>query len=247
MSRREERRRLVISKILNRLLRRHEMSRIPLNHKPTLLLRIAEIYSKRRYGAVLEPGLALLHNRKVLTAMIAHENRVARWDALDPTVKAVAVLAAAAEIGCDWCLDFGFWESVNRGIEPVKLREITNWQQSTVYSERERTAISYAVAMTQTPPEVTDDMVAELRRRFSDAEVVELTAMIALENQRSRTNTALGLKSQGFRNHCGLTESSVANRPLSASSDVSTKVGLKPVPFDKLCAHDQLKRTDYGS
>jgi hypothetical protein len=33
------------------------MSRIPLDHKPTPLLRIAEIYSKRRYGAVLEPGL----------------------------------------------------------------------------------------------------------------------------------------------------------------------------------------------
>jgi hypothetical protein len=40
------------------------MSRIPLDHKPTLLFRIAEIYSKRRYGAVLEPGFALLHNRK---------------------------------------------------------------------------------------------------------------------------------------------------------------------------------------
>jgi AhpD family alkylhydroperoxidase len=180
------------------------MSRIPLDHRPTPLLRIAEIYSKRRYGAVLEPGLALLHNRKVLFAMIAHENKVARWDALDPTVKAVAALAAAAEIGCGWCLDFGYWASFHRGVEPVKLREITNWQRSTVYSERERAAIRYAVAMTQTPPEVTDDMVADLRTRFTDAEVVELTALIALENQRSRTNTALGLTSQGFSDHCDL-------------------------------------------
>ena len=50
--------------------------------------------------------------------------------------------------------------------------------------------------MTQTPPEVTDDMVADLRTRFSDAELIELTAMIALENQRSRTNAALGLGSR---------------------------------------------------
>jgi AhpD family alkylhydroperoxidase len=180
------------------------MSRIPLDHKPTLLLRIAEIYSKRRYGAVLEPGLALLHNRKVLITVIANENKVARWDALDPTVKAVAALAAAAEIGCGWCLDFGFWESFHRGVDPLKLREITDWQRSTVYDQRERAVIRYAVAMTQTPPEVTDDMVADLRMRFSDAELVELTAMIALENQRSRTNSALGLTSQGFRDHCDL-------------------------------------------
>jgi alkylhydroperoxidase family enzyme len=73
-----------------------------------------------------------------------------------------------------------------------------------VYNEGERAAIRYAVAMTQTPPEVTDDMVADLRTRFTDAEVVELTATIALENQRSRTNTALGLASQGFRDHCDL-------------------------------------------
>jgi alkylhydroperoxidase family enzyme len=180
------------------------MSRIPLDHKPTLLLRIAEIYSKRRYGAVLEPGLALLHNRKVLITVIANENKVARWDALDPTVKAVAALAAAAEIGCGWCLDFGFWESFHRGVDPLKLLEITDWQRSTVYDERERAVIRYAVAMTQTPPEVTDDMVADLRRRFSDGELLELTATIALENQRSRTNSALGLTSQGFRDHCDL-------------------------------------------
>ena len=95
------------------------MSRIPLDHKPTPLVRIAEIYSKRRYGAVLQPGQALLHNRKVLLSMIGYENKVARWNALDPTVKAVAVLAAAAEIGCGWCLDFGFWASFHRGVDPV--------------------------------------------------------------------------------------------------------------------------------
>jgi alkylhydroperoxidase family enzyme len=180
------------------------MSRIPLDHKPTPLLRIAEIYSKRRYGAVLEPGLALLHNRKVLIALIAYENKVARWNTLDTTVKAVATLAAAAEIGCGWCLDFGFWESFHRGVDPGKLREITDWQRATAYDERERAAIRYAVAMTQTPPEVTDDMVADLRTRFSDAQLVELTAMIAVENQRSRTNAALGLTSQGFRDYCDL-------------------------------------------
>jgi alkylhydroperoxidase family enzyme len=119
-------------------------------------------------------------------------------------VKAVAALAAAAEIGCGWCLDFGYWESFHRGVDPVKLREIHNWQQSTVYSELERAAIRYAVAMTQTPPQVTDEMVADLRTRLTDAEMVELTATIALENQRSRTNTALGLNSQGFRDHCDL-------------------------------------------
>jgi alkylhydroperoxidase family enzyme len=71
--------------------------------------------------------------------------------------------------------------------------------------------------MTQTPPEVTDDMVADLRTRFTDAEVVELTATIALENQRSRTNTALGLTSQGFRDHCDL--ATARSRSTAAQAD----------------------------
>jgi alkylhydroperoxidase family enzyme len=51
---------------------------------------------------------------------------------------------------------------------------------------------------------VTDEMVAGLRERMSDAAVVELTAAIALENSYSRTNAALGFTSQGFKEQCEL-------------------------------------------
>lgn len=180
------------------------MARIPLDHPRTPLVRLAEAYSRRTYGQVLEPGLAMLHNRRVLTAMVANENKIARWRTVDDTTKALAVLAAAAEIGCSWCLDFGYWESSNRGVDPAKLRSINEWQTAPIYSDDERAAIGYAVAMTQTPPEVSDEMVADLRRRFSDAQLVELTAIIAQENNRSRINLAFGLTSQGFRDSCDL-------------------------------------------
>jgi hypothetical protein len=45
-------------------------------------------------------------------------------------------------------------------------------------------------------------MVAGLRRRLDDAELVELTMMVAVENVRSRFNSALGLTSQGFTDRC---------------------------------------------
>jgi alkylhydroperoxidase family enzyme len=49
---------------------------------------------------------------------------------------------------------------------------------------------------------VTNEMVADLRRHLGDAALVELTMMIAVENQRSRFNSALGLTSQGFTERC---------------------------------------------
>ncbi len=52
--------------------------------------------------------------------------------------------------------------------------------------------------MTITGQKVTDELFAEARRHFSEAQVVELTAAVALENFRSKFNVALGIESQGF-------------------------------------------------
>jgi hypothetical protein len=52
--------------------------------------------------------------------------------------------------------------------------------------------------MTSDPHAVTDEQVADLRRRFSEAGVIELTYQIGLENMRARVNSALGITEQGF-------------------------------------------------
>ncbi|RBY93457.1 carboxymuconolactone decarboxylase family protein [Blastococcus sp. TF02-8] len=178
------------------------MTRIPLDPPRTLTVRLTEWYSRRRFGAVLDPGAALAHNGQVLRTYLRHELSLARWDRLDPTLKALAVMSSAATIGCSWCMDFGYWESAERGVDPAKLRDVPRWRDSDVYSDLERQVMAYAEAMTATPLQVTDEMVARLRLHLDDAELVELTMMISVENSRSRFNSALGLTSQGFRDRC---------------------------------------------
>ncbi|WP_209313665.1 carboxymuconolactone decarboxylase family protein [Blastococcus sp. TF02A-35] len=180
------------------------MARIPLDPPRTLLTRLAEWYSRRTYGAVLDPGAAMAHNGRVLRTYVRHETSLARWDRLDPTLKALAVMSSAVTIGCSWCLDFGYWESAQRGVDPRKLRDVPRWRDSDVYSDVERQVMAYAEAMTTTPLQVTDEMVAGLRRHLDDAELVELTMMVSVENSRSRFNSALGLTSQGFKDRCEL-------------------------------------------
>ncbi len=178
------------------------MTRISLDPPSSLFLRLTEWYSRRTYGAVLDPGAAIAHNPPVLWTYIRYEQSLAKWDRLDPTLKALAVMSSATMIGCSWCLDFGFWESTTRGLAPAKLRDVPRWRDSDRFTELERQVMAYAEAMTTTPLEMTDDIVAELRTRLDDAELVELTMMISVENSRSRFNSALGLNSQGFRNRC---------------------------------------------
>jgi len=57
---------------------------------------------------------------------------------------------------------------------------------------------SYTERMTVTGEKVTDELFARLRGHFSEAQVVELTAVVALENFRSKFNPPLGIEAQGF-------------------------------------------------
>jgi alkylhydroperoxidase family enzyme len=80
----------------------------------------------------------------------------------------------------------------------AKMAAVREWRASTVFSEAERTALEYAERMTITGQKVDDELMARLKRHFSEPQLVELTAAIALENFRSKFNPALGVESQGF-------------------------------------------------
>ena len=79
-----------------------------------------------------------------------------------------------------------------------KLAELGDWRASGAFSELERVALEYAERMTHTGQKVDDALFARLKAHFSEAQIVELTAAVALENFRSKFNPALGVESQGF-------------------------------------------------
>ncbi len=87
-------------------------------------------------------------------------------------------------------------ETTEGGLE--KLAEVTNWRDSNLFSEAERLALEYAERITYTDQKVDDALVDKLKKHYSDAQIVELTAAIAMENFRSKFNPPLGIEAQGF-------------------------------------------------
>lgn len=79
-----------------------------------------------------------------------------------------------------------------------KLAEVTTWRDSVLFSEAERLALEYAERITYTDRKVDDALVDDLKKHFSEAQIVELTAAIAMENFRSKFNPALAIEAQGF-------------------------------------------------
>ena len=84
------------------------------------------------------------------------------------------------------------------GASETKIAQVAEAATSELFGESERAALEYAEAMTATDRRVTDQLFARVRAHFSEAQIVELTAAVALENFRSKFNVALGIEAQGF-------------------------------------------------
>ena len=75
---------------------------------------------------------------------------------------------------------------------------LPDFENSSEFNETEKLVMRYAAAMTMTPLEISDELFAELKRAFSEKQIVELTSAIAWENYRARFNHAFAIESEGF-------------------------------------------------
>jgi AhpD family alkylhydroperoxidase len=172
----------------------------PLPPKRTpLWMRAMYRYAQRRFGAVPEPFTVAAHHPRLLVTNAVHETMLEKASRRLPSnVRELAVFWTARTIGCSWCVDFGSMLQRLDGLDIERLTDIDNYATSPHFTDDERAAITYADAMTTDPHTVTDEQVADLRARFGDAGVIELTYQIGVENMRARMYSALGITEQGF-------------------------------------------------
>ncbi|OBJ67377.1 transposase [Mycobacterium sp. 1274756.6] len=167
--------------------------------RANLLVRLLYRYAKRRFGAVPEPFAVAAHHPRLLAANGVHEALLGSGSRVLPaSVRELAVFWTARTIGCSWCVDFGAMLQRLDGLDVDRLKDIDDYATSPAYTDDERAAIAYADAMTTDPHTVTDEQVADLRARFGDAGVIELTYQVGVENMRARMYSALGITEQGF-------------------------------------------------
>ena len=136
------------------------------------------------------PGLLLAYGR--LERATAHLHR------LDDRFKALAELKAATLTHCEYCIDLGSQIARRWGLSDEQLLALPHYRESELFTRVEKLVLDYAVGMSRTPVVVPDALFAELRKHFDDAQLVELTHLIALENLRGRFNLALGVGAAGF-------------------------------------------------
>jgi alkylhydroperoxidase family enzyme len=85
-----------------------------------------------------------------------------------------------------------------QGVTEQQFLDLSSFETSPAFSDLEKLVLHYAVAMTQTPVVVSDELFADLERHFTPRQLVELTSAIAWENYRARFNHAFGIEAEGF-------------------------------------------------
>jgi AhpD family alkylhydroperoxidase len=147
---------------------------------------------------MIEPAQAYAHAPGLLLGYGLFELAVSKAHCVDERLKVLAELKAGALTQCEWCIDIGSQIARRAGIDEAQLLALAHYRESEHFDELDKLVLDYAVGMSSTPVSVSDELFSKLRAQLDDAQLVELTNVIAVENMRGRFNLALGIGSAGF-------------------------------------------------
>jgi alkylhydroperoxidase family enzyme len=181
-----------------------ENPRVPKAPLTGLQGRLLRLVVRKKIGRVPESLEVMWNHPRVFKDLARMGGRTEKWDRLDESLAAFAVMAAAARIGCGFCLDLNYFVAHTHGLDVVKAREVPRWRESTAFTPLEREVMEYAEAVSASPPAVTDELSARLLDALGADGLVELTARIGYMNLAARSNVALGIPSEHFADACGL-------------------------------------------
>jgi alkylhydroperoxidase family enzyme len=145
----------------------------------------------------LEPMEIWAHQPKMMFGMGKFNQALRKGKSVDERLRNLLELKGAQMIGCEYCVDLGSQICRNSGLSDEALLALPRYRQSDLFSEREKLALDYTVAVMRTPVEVTDDLFARMKEHFNNEQLVEITALLTLVNV-DRFNAAFGIGSAGF-------------------------------------------------
>jgi len=148
-------------------------------------------------GSGIEPVEIWAHQPKMMMGMGRFNQAVRRGHTVDERLKNLIELKGAQMIGCEFCVDLGSQICRNSGLSDDELLALSRYGHSDLFSEREKLALDYAVAVMRTPVEVTDELFERMKEHFTDEQLVEITALLTLVNL-DRFNAAFGIGAAGF-------------------------------------------------
>jgi AhpD family alkylhydroperoxidase len=116
---------------------------------------------------------------------------------LEKSLVELVQIRASQINGCAICLHMHTRDARKHGQSEERLFMLDAWQESTLYSARERAALAWTEALTLlASSRAPDEIYAEVKAHFSDEESIKLTMMINVINSFNRFGVGYRLAPQ---------------------------------------------------
>ncbi|GAA3681439.1 carboxymuconolactone decarboxylase family protein [Nonomuraea antimicrobica] len=123
---------------------------------------------------------------KVFKAVLSLD--AAAREGLDPVLLELVQIRIAQVNRCAYCIDYHTIDARKAGETEERIYQLSAWEESSLFTERERAALALAEAVTLLPQGVPDRVYDEAARHFEGKELAQLIALVFTANAWNRMN-----------------------------------------------------------
>ena len=166
------------------------MARIDLIQMEAASPEVKEIYEKTLRGKPGNVQKALAHRPDMLKTFLGFYSSVGR--SLDRKLYELIYIRVSLINGCNYCTQHHLASSKRAGLTSEDWAALKAGDYSR-YSEKEKAALTYVEKLTRSPHDISDADFADLKKHFSDPEIVDIHLLTGLANLTNRFTDPLGL------------------------------------------------------
>jgi uncharacterized peroxidase-related enzyme len=167
------------------------MSRIRLIEPSQASPEVKEIYDGKLKGKPGSMQKVLAHRPAMLSNFLGFYASVGR--SLDRKLYEAVYLRASLINGCHYCSQHHIQGAKRAGLTPEQMKALKDGDYSG-FGMAEQAALRYAEMLTRVPDSATDADFAELKKHFSDEQILDLHMLIGLANLTNRVTGPLALE-----------------------------------------------------
>jgi len=145
-------------------------------------------------GYVPNAHLTMAEKPELLKAFSNLAMTIFQSNSIDMQTKQLIALASSLSSGCKYCQAHTSHGAERAGVDEKKIAEILKYKESTSYSEEERAILDLAFASGRTPNESNEVHFQELKKYFSDDQIIDIVSVISMFGFLNRWNDTLGTK-----------------------------------------------------
>lgn len=171
------------------------MSRIPALKREDLPE--LETYFERsmeRMGFVTNAQFTMAHRPPIFKAFVEMASAIfTQYGSVTPGLKSLVGHVASKTAGCQYCVSHTASNAMQPGYDTdeEKVAAVWEYETSPLFTEAERAALEFAQCAATVPNTVEDAHIERLRQYYTDAEIVEINAVVAFYGFLNRWNDSM--------------------------------------------------------